>query len=147
MSGIIIGTDGSSHSQKAVEWGMREAAIHQAPVTVVIVFQAAVGYWGGKQSYPEGDELARKAHAVAQEQADKALSQLGATPPPEVEVRAIHGIPADELIKAAREADLLVVAARGSGGFTRLLLGSVATQLSHHARCPLVIIPAADVHR
>ena len=146
MSGIIVGTDGSSHSQEAVEWAVREAAMRQAPVTVVIVFQAAVGYWDGKPSYPEGDELARRARAVAQEQADKALGQLGATPPPAVEVRAIHGIPADELMKAARGADMLIVAARGSGGFARLLLGSVATQLSHHALCPLVIIPAADVH-
>lgn len=146
MSGIIVGTDGSSHSQEAVEWAMREAAIRQAPVTVMIVFQAAAGSWGGKPSYPEGDEPARKARAVAQEQADKALSKL-ATPPPEVEVRAVHGIPADELIKAAQDADMLVVAARGSGGFTRLLLGAVATQLSHHARCPLVILPVADVHQ
>lgn len=147
MPGIIVGTDGSSHSQEAVEWGMREAAMRQAPVTVVIVFQADVGYWGGKPSYPEGDELARKARAAAQEQTDKALSQLGVTPPPAVEVRAIHGIPAAELMKASREADMLVVAARGSGGFARLLLGSVATQLSHHARCPLVIVPVADVHQ
>ena len=146
MSGIIVGTDGSSHSQEAVEWAMREAALRQVPVTVVIVFQAAVGYWGGKPSYPDGDEQARKARAVAEEQADKALSQLGATTPPAVDIRAIHGIPASELIKAAREADMLVVAARGSGGFARLLLGSVATQLSHHSRCPLVIVPVADVH-
>lgn len=146
MSGIIIGTDGSSHSQGAVEWGLREAAVRQVPITVVIVFQAAVSDWGGKPGYPEGDEPAREARAIAQEQTDKALSQLGTARPPAVEVRALHGIPADELMKAAREADMLVVAARGAGGFARLLLGSVATQLSHHARCPLVIIPVADVH-
>ena len=147
MPGIIVGTDGSSRSQAAVEWGTREAAIRQVPVTVVIVYQAAVGFWGGKPSYPEGDELARNAQAIAQEQADKALSQLGFTCPPTVEVRAVYGIPADELMKAAGEADMLVVAARGAGGFARLLLGSVATQLADHARCPLVIVPEADVHR
>lgn len=147
MPGIIVGTDGSGRSLRAVEWGIREAAIRRVPVTVVIVYQAAVGYWGGKPSYPEGGELAWDARAAAQEQADKALSQLGAIRPPAVEVRAVYGIPADELIKAAREADMLVVAARGTGGFTRLLLGSVASQLSHHARCPLVIIPEADARR
>jgi len=147
MSAIIVGTDGSSHSLGAVEWGMREAAVRDVPVTVVIVYQAAAGYWGGKPGYPEGDEPGRKALAAAQEQADKALSQLGVTRPPAVEVRAIHGIPVDELMKAAREADMLVVAARGSGGLARLLLDSVATQLSHHAPCPLVIIPQADAHR
>jgi nucleotide-binding universal stress UspA family protein len=48
MPGIIVGTDGSSRSLGAVEWGMQEAAIRRVPVTVVIVYQAAVGYWGGR---------------------------------------------------------------------------------------------------
>jgi nucleotide-binding universal stress UspA family protein len=39
------------------------------------------------------------------------------------------------------------VAARGSGGFARLRLGSVGTQLTHHARCPVVIIPPDDMDR
>jgi nucleotide-binding universal stress UspA family protein len=144
MPGIIVGTDGSSHSRAAVEWAMREAGVRQVPVTVVTVYQAAVGYWGFRPSYPVGDELARKARAIAEEQADKILSCLDEVArPPAVEVRAVYGMPADVLAEEAREASLLVVGARGAGGFARLLLGSVATQLSHHACCPLVIVPAA----
>jgi len=142
MPGIVVGTDGSSHSQAAVEWALREAGIRQVPVTVVTVYQVAAVYWGFRPSYPVGDELARKARAIAEEQAGKALSRLCENArPPAVEIRAVYGMPADVLAEAAQEASLLVVGARGAGGFARLLLGSVATQLSHHAHCPLVIVP------
>ena len=60
---------------------------------------------------------------------------------PVVTVRSVSGSPAAELIKAGAGADLLVVGARGSGGFARLLMGSVSAQVTHHAPCPVVIVP------
>jgi len=43
MSGIIVGVDGSGHSQRALEWAMKEAAIRHAPLTVLTVHQAIRG--------------------------------------------------------------------------------------------------------
>jgi nucleotide-binding universal stress UspA family protein len=44
------------------------------------------------------------------------------------------------LVDEARGADLLVLGARGRGGFAGLLLGSVGQQCAHHAACPVAIV-------
>ena len=72
---------------------------------------------------------------------DRSLAPRGAPPDAPVTVRALTGTAADELINASEDADLLVVGARGAGGFARLVLGSVSTQVTHHALCPVVVVP------
>ena len=71
---------------------------------------------------------------------DKVAKEIGGTVP-EITVSATTGEVAEELIKASRDADLLVVGTRGSGGFTRLMLGSTSSQVTHHAACPVVVVP------
>jgi nucleotide-binding universal stress UspA family protein len=144
MPGIIVGVDGSDHSRRALGWAMREAAHHQVPLTVVSVHPpparpATRIYWGVHTS-PEDSFDQQLARAAIQEFVDKVASEIGG-PAPEVTVTIVTGDPAEELVRASRDADLLVVGARGSGGFARLLLGSVGSQVSHHAACPVVIIP------
>ncbi len=59
----------------------------------------------------------------------------------EVAAVAVRGRQASEaLIDAARDADLLVVGARGVGGISGAVLGSVSEQCVSHARCPVVIV-------
>jgi nucleotide-binding universal stress UspA family protein len=62
-----------------------------------------------------------------------------------VTVRAATGLPAEALLEAAADADMLVVGSRGAGGFKRLLMGSVSTQVTHHAPCPVVVIPDENI--
>jgi hypothetical protein len=53
----------------------------------------------------------------------------------------VHGQPGPVLVEAAKDADLLVVGTRGLGAVGRLVLGSVSNYCSHHARCPIAVIP------
>lgn len=143
MTGILVGVDGSSHSSQALEWAAREAAARNVPLTVLAVHQDVVGYTGYAFGYVDERELADQARQVAKEQADKVLAQLDeAARPPSVIVRGATGLTADVLLRAAADADLLVVGSRGAGGFSRLLLGSVALCVTRHARCPVVVVPA-----
>jgi nucleotide-binding universal stress UspA family protein len=86
------------------------------------------------------DEPARqRAAQVLQAQVDKALN--GKPGPEDMQVELRTGNPAEELVGLGRTADLLVVGARGRGGFRHLLTGSIATQLVNHAPCPVTIVP------
>ena len=144
MPGIIVGVDGSDHSRLALAWAMREAGQHHAPLTVMTVRPAPVRpatriFWA-EPDYPEDSHNLEFTRKAVQELADKVANEIGETVP-EMTVSVSEGDPAEELIKASRDADLLVVGSRGSGGFARLLVGSVSSQVTHHAACPVVIIP------
>lgn len=142
MPGIVVGIDGSVHSRRALEWAISEAAVRRVPLTVLTVQQAVAGFWG-LAAYPEDFDLAERAAKLAQDETDYVLGKVSAARrPPSVEVRAVMGLPADEILSAARDADMVVVGSRGAGGFHKLLMGSVSSQVTHHARCPVVVIPA-----
>jgi nucleotide-binding universal stress UspA family protein len=144
MPGIIVGVDGSEPSRRALGWAMREAARHDFPLTVLTVHRASVRpatevYWP-MLDLPDGarvDEASvRKA---AQEMVNAAAAEMG-QPAPDVTVNVTDGNPAEELVRASRDADMLVVGSHGSGGFASLLLGSVSSQVVHHAGCPVVVV-------
>jgi len=142
MSGIIVGVDGSGHSQRALEWAAHEAAVRHTSLTVLTVRQAIAGWGGGAVVYPGIPSDVDRAREEAQAETDKVIEGLGDQRPAEVTVRAVDGLPAEALVRAAESAELLVVGSRGTGGFGRLLMGSVASQVTHHAKCPVVVIPA-----
>ena len=144
MSGIIVGVDGSGHSQRALEWAVKEAAIRHTPLTVLTVHQAIAGYWGGMANYPDDPAWTEQARAAAQAETDKVLAGLNGSRPELVTVEAVHGFPVEELINAGHDADMIVLGSRGAGGFTRLLLGSTAGQVVQHAHCPVLIVPPED---
>jgi nucleotide-binding universal stress UspA family protein len=144
MPGIIVGVDGSGHSQRALEWAMKEAAIRHASLTVLTVDPAIVGYFGGVVSTPRDVELTEQVLAAVKEEADKVLAALDGPHPESVTVKAVHGFPVEELVNASKDADIVVLGSRGVGGFTRMLMGSTAGQVVQHAHCPVLIVPPED---
>ena len=142
MPGITVGADGSSQSQRALDWAIKEAGLRHAPLTVLAVHQVAGNHWtGDPEIYPADQPEAEKMRQAAQDAVQKAVDAAGEPAPSSVTVRAVSGIAAQELIKASTDSDLVVVGSRGGGGFARLMLGSVSTQVVSHAACPVVVIP------
>ena len=143
MPGIVVGVDGSGHSRKALERAANEAVVHHAPLTVLTVHQAVRDVYGSASHYGDDAALTDKAKEAAQAETDQVLAALGSQPA-SVTVTAVHGLPADELIKASENADMLVLGRRGQGGFARLMMGSVTDQVSRHAHCAVLVVPPAE---
>jgi nucleotide-binding universal stress UspA family protein len=140
MPGIVVGVDGSGHSRKALERGVAEAAAHGAPLTVLVIHQAVRDVYGSASHYGDDAALTEKAKEAAQAETDQVLAAAGSQPP-SVTVTAVHGLPVDELVKASEGADMIVLGRRGMGGFVRMLMGSVSSQVAQHAQCPVLIVP------
>jgi nucleotide-binding universal stress UspA family protein len=142
MPGIVVGIDGSAHARRALEWAMHEAGLRQTPLTVLTVHQVLSGTFTNiAVLYPADTELAEAAKKMASEQTQAVLDALGGARPPTVTVTCLSGLPAEALVQASADAELVVVGSRGAGGFKRLMQGSVSAQVSQHANCPVVIIP------
>jgi nucleotide-binding universal stress UspA family protein len=92
-------------------------------------------------TYPGDSAWTEKAREGAQAETDKVLAELAGPHPESVTVRAVHGFPVEELINAGKGADMIVLGSRGAGGFARLMMGSVASQVVQHAYCPVLIVP------
>jgi nucleotide-binding universal stress UspA family protein len=143
MPGILVGVDGSGHSQRALEWAIREAAVRGTSLTVLTVNQVPISAWTGAPiRYPQDKAAEAQLLQAAQDATDKALAHLSDSRPESVAVRSASGSPAEALVTASRDADLVAVGSRGAGGFARLLMGSVSSQVAHHAHCPVVIVPS-----
>jgi nucleotide-binding universal stress UspA family protein len=147
---VVVGVDGSAESYEALRWARDEARLRKAPLRVLhawIYLHALVPALVGYPYTRDTIELAvADATAEAQQAAEaileQALLELGAVNDVEVERVIVQGSPAQALIDAISERDLLVVGSRGHGGFAGLLLGSVSQQCAQHARCPVVIVRA-----
>ena len=132
---IVVGTDGSHHAERALEFAAEEARRRDAPVRVVTAWHVPAAVYGSgfaPMTNPSVEETTRQA---AEEIAERAAENLRARGL-EVETRVCHAQAADALVQEAHGADLLVVGSRGHGGFSGLLLGSVGQQCAQHAPCP-----------
>ncbi len=144
MSGIVVGIDGSQNASHALDWAMAEAALRKTQLTAVAVVAVPASAGTGLPAPVLGDdERVAATRKSAEAAVEAAAAKLGSAKPESVTVATVPGFPAEALIDAAEDSDLLVVGARGAGGFASLLLGSVSNQVVHHVSCPVVVVPAA----
>ena len=130
---IVVGVDGSPHSDAALRWSIDEAEVRNGEVTAVFAWQVPFLSFPGAF---DRDEL---------EQASKEfivdnVSRVEKTPPVPLLTLVAEGDPAASLIKAAKGANLLVVGTRGRSPWSGLLLGSVSQRCAAAAPCPVVLV-------
>jgi nucleotide-binding universal stress UspA family protein len=141
MPGILVGIDGSDNSRKALEWAVREAGLRGTSLTVLAVHQVASNHWtGDPETYASDQPETEMVRQAAEDAVQKAVGQAGEPAPTSVTVRAVTGVASHELVAASGGADLVVVGSRGGGGFARMVLGSVSSQVASHADAPVVVI-------
>jgi nucleotide-binding universal stress UspA family protein len=130
---IVVGVDGSAHSEAALRWALSEATARNGELTAVFAWEMPFLSFPGAF---DRDEL---------EQAGKefivdTVSKVVPTPPVPLLTLVAEGDPAASLIKAAEDADLLVVGTRGRSPWAGLLLGSVSQRAAAGASCPVVLV-------
>jgi nucleotide-binding universal stress UspA family protein len=143
---IVVGIDGSAHSSAALRWAADEAALRSARLEIVHAWSfvpVATPADSGlvPMAWTDNVELldvTRKAaeDAAAAQVEDVLGADHGAT------VSVVEGGPAEALLDAAKDADLLVVGNRGRGNLAAALLGSTSAKVADSAPCPVVVVRA-----
>jgi nucleotide-binding universal stress UspA family protein len=138
-SHVIVGTDGSGVSLRAVEWAAREAALRDRPLRIVSVPALPPRMSWYQHSGPPA--VADIVHERAEEAVAGAAARAAAVEPGvAVSTAVLPGAPSDVLAQTADGAAMLVVGSRGGGGFAALLLGSVGRDVAFTADCPVVVV-------
>lgn len=137
---IVVGIDGSDHALRALAWATDEARRRGAPLTVVHGYTVVpIGAYPYSTMTFDPTLMPRAADNVIKD----ALEQIDTSGIDITPVTSPGGA-AWAILEQADDAALVVVGSRGLGALKRLLLGSVATQVVHHASCSVTVVPARD---
>ncbi|MEV0738246.1 universal stress protein [Streptomyces sp. NPDC050549] len=137
---VVAGLDGSPESRAAAEWAAREAGLRGVPLKVVHVWE------------PAPDPLAQAPLLGAETQqhwSQRIPREAGEGlrlrhPGLDVTEDQVTGTPADALLDAAKDAELLVLGSRGLSGVGGFLVGSVGLAVVAHAELPVVLVRAGE---
>lgn len=135
---VVVGVDGSASSTQAVRWAAQEAVRRDVPLVLLSVWTpipAAVPHAPSLSPYEDG--LIKQGHRWLE--AATATAEEAA-PGVRTDLLQATGSPAARLIGQSAAADLMVVGSRGLGGFTGLVVGSIAVALATHGLCPVVVV-------
>ena len=134
---ILVPVDGSPASGKAIALGSELARACGGSLTVLYVLPSESMVTAGAQALTE-EQLEQAKDRMAQ-RAFQAVNagEVG----PEATTETVIGTPSQEIVDHARrnEVDLIVMGSRGLTEFRQLLLGSVSSQVVHHAPCSVLI--------
>ena len=147
---IVVGNDGSDASEPALRWALKQAQAVGGRVQVVRGWSMSTAPTPKTQTFGHIPPIEDFEAAVLEDLQADVASVVADYAGVEVEYAAKHCPPANALLKAAVDADLVVVGARGRGGFRGLTLGSVSDQVSRHSPVPVVIVrhgKSADTER
>ena len=139
MKTIVVGVDGSTGSQAALEFAAREAAAHGAMLRLLSAWEVPASVMASGAVPPDMYSLFEGEAAKLLDAAASRAKELA--PQVEVETRAVEGHAGNLLVEESRTADLIVIGRRGHSGLTELLLGSISHQVADHAGCSVVIVP------
>jgi nucleotide-binding universal stress UspA family protein len=128
---MVVGVDSSVDGRRAVRWALDHAMRTYLPVHLMHVEVAAV----------DGGATARAAERLLQDALDEAdlLPGVQATAARLTSTGAGIG---PVLVRAARDASVLVVGARGHGTVAGALMGSISQYATRHASCPVLVARA-----
>ena len=135
---IVVGLDGSANSSAAARWALREARLRGARLEAVTAFGLFAPVGLPDRGHLQTDRELADACARMQHEQLVDLSADDVT----VMTRTAPGDAAETLVATAAGAAMLVVGARGRGGLTGLMMGSVTLRCLRRATCPLTVVPA-----
>ncbi|WP_138761133.1 universal stress protein [Modestobacter altitudinis] len=138
--GVVVGHDGSGCAQEALEWAAALAERAHWPLHVVRAWRIATAPQPPTWEPGYVPPITDYEKAVLADLESDVAAVLGAERAARASCHVVHAQPVRALIEAAAGADVLVVGARGRGGFAGLLLGSVSDQVTHHAPCPVTVV-------
>lgn len=136
---VVVGVDGSAPAAQALRFAAEVARLRDLPLHVVACWQLAT-----TGPLPETFGWAPPLDDYAAHTGDlleRSIVDSGISVPDDRLVRhVVRASPGRGLLRAAAGASQLVLGSRGLGGFERLMLGSVSSQLIEHAPCPVTVV-------
>jgi nucleotide-binding universal stress UspA family protein len=140
---VVVGVDGSAESVAALAWAARYASASGARVRALLAW-----HYPGAVGGPPIEKAPESVHAQTEQleraNLEEAVAKAIPGQPAGVETSLGYGHPAQVLIDASKEADLLVVGHHGHRAFTSMLLGSVSLHCVTGAFCPVVVVRGGE---
>lgn len=141
---IVVPTDGSVNSKRALEHAVLLATSMQASITLVYVANI-VSVISNFDQIPNASGYVTEQVALDMEEEGKGvLEEFSKEIPQDVEVKSGFevGSPGPAVLSVAKkyEADLIVMGSRGLGPLKGLFMGSVSSYVVTHAPCPVLIV-------